>query len=177
MTALDVLLRVLGTEHVNDCVCVPVTHFVLGLQEGNLLPVGLASHVLKFVHPEIDWLAVLLFDRRKIRGWAFDFFIHAKNLLLFRHLASGGSAWQLVTICRNPFVDLRADWVYAWHNHDCTYKLQQHVRLDKEQLGHAVVTGEDFAVNNQLNFVGRLFFGQAKIGKLGPLVGLNLDRS
>jgi hypothetical protein len=54
-------------------------YFVSLLQEGNLLHVSLAGNLVEFAHPEIDWLAVLLFDRRKVRGWACDFFIHGEK--------------------------------------------------------------------------------------------------
>ena len=64
----------------NNRIRVAVTHFVGLLQEGNLLHVSLAGNLIEFVHPEIDWLAVFLFDRRKVGGWAFDFFIHGENL-------------------------------------------------------------------------------------------------
>lgn len=77
---LEALLRIIGAENVDNGVGVTVAHFVLGFQEGNLLHVCLSGHLLEFLHPEIDRLAVLLFNKRKVGGWAFDFFIHAENL-------------------------------------------------------------------------------------------------
>ena len=55
-------LFVLGAVIGNDGVGVTVTHLVLGLQESYLFHVGLAGNLCDFVHPEIDWLAILLFD-------------------------------------------------------------------------------------------------------------------
>jgi hypothetical protein len=59
---LEALLRILGAEYVDNGVGVTVTHLVLGFQEGNLLHVGFAGYLGDFVHPEIDWLSIRLFD-------------------------------------------------------------------------------------------------------------------
>ena len=59
-------LCVLGAVIGNDRVCVTVTHLVLGFQESNLFHVRLAGNLCDFVQPEIDWLAILLLDRRKV---------------------------------------------------------------------------------------------------------------
>ena len=59
---LEALLRILGAENVDNRVCVTVAHFMLGFQEADLLHVGFAGYLGDFVHPEIDWLAILLFD-------------------------------------------------------------------------------------------------------------------
>ena len=114
----EALMRILGAENVDNRVCVTVAHFMLGFQEADLLHVSLSGHLLEFLHPEIDWLAVLLFNKRKVGGWAFVFFIHAENLVFFRHLASRRSAWETLAICRDPVVNLGADRVDAWHHHD-----------------------------------------------------------
>ena len=115
---LEALLRIIGAENVDNGVGVTVAHFVLGFQECNLLHVSLSGHLIEFLHPEIDRLAVLLFNKRKVGGWAFDFFIHAENLVSFRHLASRRSAWETLAIRRHPVVNLGADRVDAWHHHD-----------------------------------------------------------
>ncbi len=55
-------LCVLGAVIGNDRVGVAVTHLVLGLQECDLFHVGQAGNLRDFFQPEIDWLAILLFD-------------------------------------------------------------------------------------------------------------------
>ena len=58
----EVGLCVLDAVYRDNCVGVAMAHFVLGLQEADLLHVGLAGNLLELFHPEIDWLSILLFD-------------------------------------------------------------------------------------------------------------------
>jgi hypothetical protein len=93
----EVWLCVLGAVIGNNRVGVTVTHLVFSFQECDLFHVGQAGNLCHFFHPEIDWLAILLFDRRKVGGWAFDFFIHADNLTLssVSEVADIFSQWSL----------------------------------------------------------------------------------
>ncbi len=80
-----------------------------------------------------------------------------------------------MTIRRNPVINLGADWVDVWHDHYRSDELQQRVWLKQQELRHAVVTGIDFAVANQLDFGCRFLFGEAKICELCPLVWLRVN--
>jgi len=50
----------------NQRVCVPLAHFMFRLKKFNLLHMLLAKDFLQLSHPEVNWPAVLLLDRRKV---------------------------------------------------------------------------------------------------------------
>lgn len=64
----------------DECIGVTVAHAVGLLEKSHLLHVSLALDLLQFLHPEVDGLAVLLFDRREVGRGSGDFFSHDHTL-------------------------------------------------------------------------------------------------
>jgi len=64
----------------DDRVGVPVAHAVSLLEESHLLHVRLTFDLLEFLHPEVDGLSVLLFNRREVGLGSGDFLSHEKTL-------------------------------------------------------------------------------------------------
>ena len=62
----EVGLCVIDAKYCHNRVRVAMAHLMLGLQESDLLHVGFAGNLLELFHPEIDWLSILLLDRRKV---------------------------------------------------------------------------------------------------------------
>ena len=65
----------------NYRVGVTLAHFKIVLQKLDLFHVLFVVHGFKLLHPVIDWLPILLLDRRKVGGWAFYFFSHRSRII------------------------------------------------------------------------------------------------
>ncbi len=64
----------------NDGICVPLPHAMVVLQKLDLHHVLFVFDCLELGEPMLDRLTILFDDRRKIAGWAFDWFTHATSL-------------------------------------------------------------------------------------------------